>query len=183
MPKRALIAIVTTALALVLLLSFKTPDSSRMVAAGNGGDLPAATSGAAAAGAPAPAATAAPAGAPAPAATVAPAAPAGVPAPAATAAPAGALANGTVTGPALDTRFGPVQVQVTITNGKVTDVAALELPFDRSRSAQISQYAEPILRSEALQAQSAEIDLVSGATYTSIAYTQSLQAALDQAHG
>jgi uncharacterized protein with FMN-binding domain len=168
MPKRALIAIVTTALALVLLLSFKTPDSSRMVAAGNGGYFPAATSGAAAAGAPAPAATVAPAGAPAPAAT---------------AAPAGALANGTVTGPALDTRFGPVQVQVTITNGKVTDVAALELPFDRSRSAQISQYAEPILRGEALQAQSAEIDLVSGATYTSIAYTQSLQAALDQAHG
>ena len=88
-----------------------------------------------------------------------------------------------MTGPALDTRFGPVQVQVTIANGKVTDVTALELPFDRSRSAQISQYAEPILRSEALQAQTAQIDLVSGATYTSDAYTQSLQAALDQAHG
>ena len=88
-----------------------------------------------------------------------------------------------MTGPAVNTRYGPVQVQVTIANGKVIDVTALELPFDRSRSAAISQYAEPILRSEALQAQSAQIDLVSGATYTSDAYAQSLQAALDQARG
>ena len=65
-------------------------------------------------------------------------------------------------------------------SGKVTDVVALELPTGR-RSGQISQYAGPILRQEALQAQSAKIDLVSGATYTSDAYTQSLQAALDQA--
>ncbi|MDP9483029.1 MAG: FMN-binding protein, partial [Chloroflexota bacterium] len=74
-----------------------------------------------------------------------------------------------------------VQVQVTIANGQVADVIALQLPADRSRSAQISQYAEPILRSEALQAQNAQIDLVSGATYTSDAYAQSLQGALDQA--
>ena len=64
--------------------------------------------------------------------------------------------------------------------GKLTDVVALELPTGR-RSGQISNYAAPILRQEALQAQSAKIDLVSGATYTSDAYTQSLQAALDQA--
>ena len=64
--------------------------------------------------------------------------------------------------------------------GKLTDVVALELPTGR-RSGQISNYAAPTLRQEALQAQSAKIDLVSGATYTSDAYTQSLQAALDQA--
>ena len=148
-----------------------------MVAAGNGTDLPAAKS--------APAATvpATPTTGEDGTGDVATAAPAAPSAPTATAAPAGALVNGTVTGPALDTRYGPVQVQVTITNGKVIDVTALELPFDRSRSAAISQYAEPILRSEALQAQSAQIDLVSGATYTSDAYAQSLQGALDQAHG
>ena len=88
-----------------------------------------------------------------------------------------------MTGPVFDTRYGPVQVQVTIANGKVADVTALELPSDRARSADISQYVEPILRSEALQAQNGQIDLVSGATYTSIAYARSLQAALDQAHG
>jgi uncharacterized protein with FMN-binding domain len=82
------------------------------------------------------------------------------------------------------TRFGPVQVQVTIAGGKITDVTALQLPFDHPRSAEISGIVEPMLRSEALAAQSAQIDLISGATYTSDAYAQSLQAALDQAaHG
>lgn len=170
MPRRALIAIVTTVLALVLLLSFKTPDSSTLIA-GKGTDLPAATS--------APVATVP--------ATLSPeqddTGVVATPAPTASAAPAGAIADGTQTGPAVNTRYGPVQVQVTIANGKVIDVTALELPFDRSRSAAISQYAEPILRSEALQAQNAQIDLVSGATYTSDAYAQSLQAALDQARG
>ena len=55
-------------------------------------------------------------------------------------------------------------------------------PFDRERSQYISQQAEPYLRQEALQAQSAQIDLVSGATYTSYSYAQSLQSALDKAH-
>ena len=83
-------------------------------------------------------------------------------------------------GPVVSTRFGPVQVEVVVAKGKVTDVVALQLPTGR-RSGQISNYAEPILHDEALQAQSANIDLVSGATYTSDAYAQSLQAALDQA--
>jgi uncharacterized protein with FMN-binding domain len=174
MPKRAIVALVTTALALVLLFSFKTPDAPARVAAGNGNGPPAAT--------------ARPAGV-----TAAPTRPPtgqggngsskASPTPASTKAPAGGLASGTVTGPEIDTRYGLVQVQVTIANGKVTDITATELPYDRSRSAEISQYAEPILRSEALTAQSAQIDLVSGATYTSIAYARSLQAALDQAHG
>jgi uncharacterized protein with FMN-binding domain len=91
--------------------------------------------------------------------------------------------NATVTGQDIQTRFGDVQVQVTISNGKIVDITPLTLPFDRQRSAEISQYVEPILRSEALSAQSAQIDIVSGATYTSMAYAQSLQSALDQAHG
>jgi uncharacterized protein with FMN-binding domain len=86
----------------------------------------------------------------------------------------------TATGPEVDTRFGPVQVSVTVVNGQVTDVTALELPSG-GRSGQISREAEPILHDEALSAQSASIDGVSGATYTSLAYEQSLQAALDAA--
>lgn len=89
--------------------------------------------------------------------------------------------NGTVTGQVVTTRFGTVQVQITVSGGKVTDVKALQLPNDRIRSMQISQYVGPILRSEALQAQSAQISLISGATFTSEAYAQSLQSALRQA--
>jgi uncharacterized protein with FMN-binding domain len=80
------------------------------------------------------------------------------------------------------TPFGPVQVQVTIAGGKITDVVALQLPSGQGHSAAIAAYAAPILRSEALTAQSAQIDLVSGATYTSQGYASSLQAALDAAH-
>ena len=94
------------------------------------------------------------------------------------------MASGTVTGSVVQTRFGSVQVQVTIAGGKISAVTALQLPSDRQRSAEISGIVEPMLRSEALTAQSAQIDLISGATYTSDAYAQSLQSALDQAaHG
>jgi uncharacterized protein with FMN-binding domain len=73
-------------------------------------------------------------------------------------------------------------VQVIISNGRITDVSALQLPYDRARSAYISQVAGPMLRDEALQAQSARIDVISGATYTSDSYAQSLETALQQAH-
>jgi uncharacterized protein with FMN-binding domain len=85
-----------------------------------------------------------------------------------------------VTGDAVDTRFGTVQVQVTVEGGTIVDVTALQLPTG-GRNSQESAYAEPILRSEALQAGSARIDTVSGATYTSMGYIQSLQSALDSA--
>ena len=88
-----------------------------------------------------------------------------------------------MTGDDVPNQFGDVQVQVTFSGGKITDVKALQLPFDRRRSAEISQFVEPYLRSEALQAQSAQIDLISGATYTSDSYAQSLQSAIDKAHG
>ena len=86
-----------------------------------------------------------------------------------------------VDGPVEVNRYGPVQVRVTLAGSRIVDVQALELPIDRSRSAQISQFSAPVLRQEALQAQSAQIHTVSGATYTSAGYRQSLQAALDQA--
>jgi uncharacterized protein with FMN-binding domain len=81
----------------------------------------------------------------------------------------------------VQTPFGAVQVQVTLQNGRITDVQALQTPGDQRRSQQISQYAVPQLRSEVLQAQGAQVDTISGATYTSEGYAQSLQSALDQA--
>jgi uncharacterized protein with FMN-binding domain len=86
----------------------------------------------------------------------------------------------TITGSLVTTRYGPVEVQVTISLGKIVDISAVQLPSG-GRSGSISSYAEPILQSEALTAQSAQIDLVSGATYTSTAYERSLQSALDEA--
>ncbi|HEX2850700.1 MAG TPA: FMN-binding protein [Acidimicrobiales bacterium] len=87
--------------------------------------------------------------------------------------------SGTFTGSVERNRFGDVQVQVVIKSGRITDVVPLQLPSDRARSAFISEQAAPMLRQEALDAQSAQIDIVSGATYTSEGYAASLQAALD----
>ena len=84
-------------------------------------------------------------------------------------------------GPVISTQFGDVQVRVILTNGTITDVQPLQMPFDRQHSQEITQAATPLLHDEVLKAQSAQIDLLSGATYTSDAYQRSLQAALDQA--
>ena len=89
--------------------------------------------------------------------------------------------DGTYTGSTVSTRFGDVQVQVTISGGAITDVTPLHLTDHDGRSVMISNQAAPILRDEVLQAQSASVYLVGGATYTSQAYLQSLQSALDQA--
>lgn len=93
----------------------------------------------------------------------------------------GSTVSGTFTGETAQTRYGPVQVQITVADGKITDVTALQLTNSDGRSVQISQQAAPILRQEALQAQSAQIQAVSGATFTSTGYTTSLQSAIDQA--
>ena len=82
----------------------------------------------------------------------------------------------------IPTRYGDVQVEVVLSGSRITDVKPLQLPYDRARSQFISDQAAPLLRQEALDAQSAQIDTLSGATYTSEGYAQSLQAALDQAH-
>ncbi|MFI2566787.1 FMN-binding protein [Paenarthrobacter sp. NPDC018779] len=94
----------------------------------------------------------------------------------------GSTTAATYDGAAVQTRFGTVQVRVTIQGGKITEVTALQLTDAERKSAQISSRAAPVLRSEVLQAQSASVQTVGGATVTSDAYLTSLQAALDAAH-
>lgn len=100
--------------------------------------------------------------------------------PAATATPETTGLTGTATGDAVSFRYGTVQVQVTVEDGVITDVTALQLPDGDRRSVNISSQVEPWLAEEAIDAQSADIDIISGATYTSRAYAQSLQSALDR---
>lgn len=135
LPRRGAVALSLTALALVLLGNFKTPDASGAALAGTGG----------------------------------------------TSATTVSSATGTYTGTAIQTRYGAVQVQVTISNGKITGVTTLQAPSGDPHSSSISAAATPILASEALTAQSAKIDTLSGATFTSQGYLASLQSALDQA--
>ncbi|MGF7238693.1 MAG: FMN-binding protein [Frankia sp.] len=87
----------------------------------------------------------------------------------------------TVTGSAVSTRYGPVQVQITITNGAITGVTAVEYPQGNPRDAQINAVAVPQLNQEATAAKNATIDTISGATYTSQGYIESLQSALNKA--
>lgn len=157
MPKRGAISAFLTAIAVVLLINFKTP-SQQGLAAFSRQTVTGTQLGDAAASASAP------------------------PQPAATSQPTAAATpnSQTVTGPAISYFFGTAQVQVTLHNGQITEVTALQLP-NEGQSAWISQQVEPMLRSEVLAAQSAQINLISGATYTSQAYAESLQAALDQA--
>jgi len=89
--------------------------------------------------------------------------------------------DGTYTGSSVSTRYGNVQVSVTVSGGAITDVTALQLTSAEGRSLQISNQAAPILRSEVIAAQSADVANVSGATFTSDAYLSSVQSALDQA--
>jgi uncharacterized protein with FMN-binding domain len=77
--------------------------------------------------------------------------------------------------------YGPVEVQITVKNGKVTAAQAVQYPQDSPRDQQINSYAIPVLNQEAVSAGSAHIDAVSGATYTSGGYVTSLQSALDKA--
>lgn len=169
MPKRGIAALLITTGALVLLLNFKTPDQT-LPAPGSGVAIVQPTTLAPSVGAGA---------TPSPAtgtSTPKPSTGAASPKPTATTAATAA----TVDGPVVSTQYGDVQVEVVVARGKVQDVVALQLPTGR-RSGQISSYSAPILRQEALSAQSASINSVSGATYTSDAYAQSLQAALQQA--
>ena len=161
MPTRAAVAIVATAVAVVLLFSFKTPAQARP-------RTPAADVSQAS---PTPSASPSPSDSSAPTPTPTPSS------------SGPTYKDGQYTGQDFQNQFGDTQVKVTISGGKITDVQALQLPFDRQRSAEISQYAAPQLHDEVLQAQSAQIDSLSGATYTSDSYAQSVQSALDQAHG
>jgi uncharacterized protein with FMN-binding domain len=86
----------------------------------------------------------------------------------------------TVVGSVAQTRYGPVQVQVTFTGAQIVDVQTLQSPSSHRESAQISARATPVLADEVVAAQSAQIDTVSGATYTSAGYRESVQSAIDQ---
>jgi uncharacterized protein with FMN-binding domain len=159
MPKRGAISALLTAIAVALLINFKTP-SQQGLAAFSRQTVTALNDGSSSAS-PAASSSAQPSASAQPTAAATP-------------------ATQTLTGPAVSYFFGTAQVQVTMVNGHITDVTALQLP-NEGRSAWISQQVEPMLKSEVLSAQSAQINLISGATYTSEAYAQSLQGALDQA--
>lgn len=92
---------------------------------------------------------------------------------------AAAATSKTITGAVEQNRYGPFQVQVTFSGSTITAVQVLQSPAD-GRSQRINEQATPILEQEAIAAQSAKIDTVSGATYTSESYMQSLQSAIDQ---
>jgi len=174
---RPIAAIAATVGGVALLLTFKTPSQANRVDAGGTTSTTGPDQGA-------PPTTGSPTGSPSsdPSPTTAPGPQGTVPTSAPSTTTAGGGAKVTLTGPLVQTQFGDVQVAAIVNNGKLVDVKALTLPNDRRRSAQISQEAGPLLHDEALQAQSANIDLLSGATYTSAAYAQSLQGALDQIH-
>ena len=89
--------------------------------------------------------------------------------------------SGTFTGDAAQTRYGAVQVAITVSNGKITGIDVPHYPDSQQRDAEINRQALPILIHETLSAQSANIDMVSGGTFTSMGYLQSLQSALDKA--
>jgi len=163
MPTRATLALLATIVGLFLVFNFKTPDvaTTRPQVV-----LPAGSK---------PPAAAAPNGPSA----AAPDSAGGTPSPAP--APSG-WRDGSYTGQDFPNRYGDVQVVVKIAGGRITDVQAPQLPSDRRRSQEINDQAAPLLHDEVLQAQSAQIDSISGATYTSDSYGQSLQSALDQAH-
>lgn len=164
MPVRAAVTIIATVIGVVLMISFRTPPSS---AIGAGAALPAQ---------PSPSASSNP-----DSSTASGAPPNGGASPTPSPASSGEK-NGTFTGQDVPNQFGDVKVQVVISGGRITDVKALQYPTDRARSAEISYQALPLLREEVLQAQSAQIDILGGATFTSESYAESLQSALDQAH-
>jgi uncharacterized protein with FMN-binding domain len=149
--RRVILAIVSTAIGLVFLLSFKTHTQSAL------------GTGASAVGTPTPGSGTASAATPS-----------------AGQAPGTASGSKTVTGEAINTVYGPVQVRITVTGGKVTAVTAVEYPTETPRDSQINAFAIPQLNAETLAASSANIDAVSGATYTSQGYIGSLQNALDK---
>jgi uncharacterized protein with FMN-binding domain len=88
----------------------------------------------------------------------------------------------TYTGASASTRWGDVQVAITVTNGKISSVQVPVYPHRNDRDEEINGFALPILTQETMSAQNADIDTVSGATVTSDGYLQSLQSALDAAH-
>jgi uncharacterized protein with FMN-binding domain len=159
--KRIFFAVIGTVLGLVALLSFKTQSAPLPTPAG---------------GLPAAAASTPPSSTPAPATTSGPAPPGR-----SRSSSASTPASKKFVGTAVQTRYGIVQVAVTASGTHVAAANFVQLTAFDGRSQQINSEAAPILLQETMTAQSAHIDTVSGATYTSDGYIQSLQSALDQA--
>lgn len=103
------------------------------------------------------------------------------PAPTVAPTPKGLYRDGTYTGPVTDAFYGVVQVKTTIQNGRIASSEFVRYPNDRRTSVRINNYAVPHLQTEAVRAQSANVDVISGATLTSNAFVESLQAALNSA--
>lgn len=118
---------------------------------------------------------------PAPAQQAPAPAPVQAPAPSQTGGTAGQYKNGSYTGSIADAYYGNVQVKAVIQNGKIANVQFLQHPSDRGTSIEINNYAMPILAQEAIQVQNSNVDIVSGATETSLAFRDSLASALAQA--
>ena len=161
--RRVVLALGGTVAGLVMLLSFRShmaSTASAGVAAGSGGTGTSPGSGSAAGSGSSAASGAAAASAPV---------------------SAGSGTGTAVTGDAIATPYGPTQVQVTLNAGKIVKVTVLQHTDDGTNSEMIDGHALPLLDNETLTAQSAKIDAVSGASYTSAGYIKSLQSALDKA--
>ncbi|MEP6631591.1 MAG: FMN-binding protein [Lapillicoccus sp.] len=174
--RRIVLGFMGTLSGLVLLFSYHTSTSSKMaIASGAGGATdtsPSTGSSPAASGATPSTGTSGTTSSPSSSAATPSAAPTS----------AAAAGTGTYTGAAVNTRWGIVQVRITVAGGKITASTAVQYPQNNSRDRQINAYAVPALNQEVVTAQSDSIDTVSGATVTSDGYVQSLQSALDQAH-
>jgi uncharacterized protein with FMN-binding domain len=201
--RRTIATLIATVAGLVWLLTFKTTSSSSLAPSGVlGSGAP--SDGSAGSPTASGSTSGTPSDPPAPAqSSAAPATPTAATTPAAAATPSAtktaaaapsaartttkpAAVTKTVTGSAVTVSegfrtFGSVQVKVTLTSGRITAVQAVNYPHNDRQSLEISQYSIPTLEQEVLSAQSANIDVVSGATYTTYAYAKSVQAALDAA--
>ena len=154
--KRILLALVGTVAGLAALLSFKTHSGLTGGVALPAASLPSSAPSSTSGGTSAPSSSAPPK-------------------------PGQSSAAKTIAGQAIQTRYGVVQVQVVVSGQKIQNASFLQLTADDPRSAEINSQAGPILLQQTLSVQSSQIDGVSGATYTSQGYLQSLQSALDQA--
>lgn len=189
--RRAILAFVATVAGLVVLLSFKTAGTKSTngpvaLSGTTPSDQTTASDGAAPSDAAAPSDNPVPSDNPAQSANSTPPSKPTQPSSATPTKTAASSGTKTVTGSSVPVTegfrtFGNVQVKVTVTNGKITKLVAVDYPNGDPRSFEISQYSIPVLGQEVLQAQGTNIDIVSGATYTTEAYAQSVQAALDQA--
>ena len=174
--RRVILALVGTAVGLVLLLSYKAHTTSTVSSAVSGLEPGAAlgsTPGATTEPADGAGASASPGSSPSSSATSG--------STSGSSSANTAAKSGVFVGDPITSQFSTIQVEITVSGSKISNITVLQDSDDEEHSAQVDNYAIPILRSEVLSAQSANVDVVSGATFTSQSYTQSLQSAIDRA--